>query len=83
MALNKKRQPTLHELHADASTAGQQALDVFYSVADSLSVAAAQHSDVADRAQAQVDELVALRDSALAAAGDATRQAEAVRGLVG
>lgn len=76
------RKNTLHELHAKAGALASAALDVFRSVADDLDRAALAHQSVATDAQEQIDQHAALRDAAQAAADAATRQAEAVRGLV-
>lgn len=83
MSLFKRAVPTLQELHADAENLGARALSVFHSVADDLRVAANQHADVADAAQAQIDQLATLRDAADQASSDKLRQADAIAKLVG
>jgi hypothetical protein len=81
MALRK--QQTLHDLHAQADRVASAALNVFHSVVDDLHRAALAHEQVADDAQAQIDNLTALRDAAKVAADQRTKQAEAVANLVG
>jgi hypothetical protein len=81
MALRK--QPTLHDLHDQADRVAGAALNVFHSVVEDLHRAALTHQQVADDAQAQIDNLTALRDAAKVAADKRTKQAEAVANLVG
>lgn len=77
-----RKTKTLHDLHAEAHGLAAAALNVFHAVADDLNRAALSHQDVADRAQAEIDQHTALRDAAKTAADNAARQAEAVRTLV-
>lgn len=77
-----RRSKSLHEQHAAAHAIGQRARNIFHSLADELEQAAHEHAAVAINAQAQINDLSELRDSAGEAAGQAVKQADAVRSLV-
>lgn len=76
------RRKTLNDLHAEASALAANALNVFQAVSDDLHRAALSHREVADLAQTQADQHLALAAAARDAADTATRQAEAVSNLV-